>query len=111
MVHIQAYSGFDRALHKQLQIEHTGVCNINLDIKVSDNQRVGNFYDCRCYQAAKTRRVKDGQIETREHLCLTVTFNHDIVDGAPAARFLKRFSELLMTGELLLDEADVALES
>lgn len=55
--------------------------------------------------------VKDGQIETREHLCLTVTFNHDIVDGAPAARFLKRFSELLMTGELLLDEADVALES
>jgi len=42
---------------------------------------------------------------------VTVTFNHDIVDGAPAARFLKRFSELLMTGELLLDEADVALES
>jgi pyruvate/2-oxoglutarate dehydrogenase complex dihydrolipoamide acyltransferase (E2) component len=53
--------------------------------------------------------VNDGQIEAREHLCLTVTFNHDIVDGAPAARFLKRFSELLMTGEFLLDEADKAV--
>ncbi len=40
----------------------------------------------------------------REHLCLTVTFNHDIVDGAPAARFLKRFSELLMDTALLDDE-------
>lgn len=48
--------------------------------------------------------VSDGQLETREHLCLTVTFNHDIVDGAPAARFLKRFSELLKDGELLRDE-------
>ncbi|MEJ2353995.1 MAG: 2-oxo acid dehydrogenase subunit E2 [Anaerolineales bacterium] len=49
-------------------------------------------------------RVNDGRLETREHLCLTVTFNHDIVDGAPAARFLKRFSELLQNGELLRDE-------
>lgn len=40
----------------------------------------------------------------REHLCLTVTFNHDIVDGAPAARFLKRFTELLMDTALLHDE-------
>lgn len=44
-----------------------------------------------------------GRIESREHLCLTVTFNHDIVDGAPAARFLKRFSELLMSSEPLCD--------
>jgi pyruvate/2-oxoglutarate dehydrogenase complex dihydrolipoamide acyltransferase (E2) component len=48
--------------------------------------------------------VRDGRLETREHLCLTVTFNHDIVDGAPAARFLKRFSELLKSGELIRDE-------
>jgi len=47
--------------------------------------------------------ASDGRIETREHLCLTVTFNHDIVDGAPAARFLKRFSELLKSSELLCD--------
>jgi pyruvate/2-oxoglutarate dehydrogenase complex dihydrolipoamide acyltransferase (E2) component len=48
--------------------------------------------------------VSDGQLETHEHLCLTVTFNHDIVDGAPAARFIKRFSELLKDGTLLRDE-------
>lgn len=47
--------------------------------------------------------ISDGRIEAREHLCLTVTFNHDIVDGAPAARFLKRFSELLRGGEPLHD--------
>ena len=50
--------------------------------------------------------VSDGLVETHEHLCLTVTFNHDIVDGAPAARFLKRFSELLMKGEQLRDEIE-----
>jgi len=52
--------------------------------------------------------ASDGRIETREHLCLTVTFNHDIVDGAPAARFLKRFSELLMNSGVLRDETDTA---
>jgi pyruvate/2-oxoglutarate dehydrogenase complex dihydrolipoamide acyltransferase (E2) component len=52
--------------------------------------------------------IKDGQIETREHLCLTVTFNHDIIDGAPAARFLKRFSALLSAGILLEDELRLA---
>ncbi len=52
--------------------------------------------------------VNDGQIETREHLCLTITFNHDIVDGARAARFVKRFSELLTSAELLASEMDIA---
>jgi pyruvate/2-oxoglutarate dehydrogenase complex dihydrolipoamide acyltransferase (E2) component len=52
--------------------------------------------------------VTNGQIETREHLCLTISFNHDIVDGAPAARFVKRFSELLMGGELLASETGIA---
>jgi len=50
--------------------------------------------------------VNQGQLENREHLCLTVTFNHDIVDGAPAARFLKRFSQLLASGELLRAEKE-----
>jgi pyruvate/2-oxoglutarate dehydrogenase complex dihydrolipoamide acyltransferase (E2) component len=45
--------------------------------------------------------VQDGRLETKDYLCLTISFNHDIVDGAPAARFIKRFSELLMIGELL----------
>jgi len=54
--------------------------------------------------------IRDGQLESREHLCLTITFNHDIVDGAPAARFVKRFSELLMSGEVLANEMDIAVK-
>jgi pyruvate/2-oxoglutarate dehydrogenase complex dihydrolipoamide acyltransferase (E2) component len=50
----------------------------------------------------------DGCVESREHLCLTVTFNHDIVDGAPAARFLKTFTRLLKGGDLLRDAVAVA---
>jgi pyruvate/2-oxoglutarate dehydrogenase complex dihydrolipoamide acyltransferase (E2) component len=42
--------------------------------------------------------------EMKEHLCLTLTFNHDIVDGAPAARFTKRFSELLRSGDLIRNQ-------
>jgi len=45
--------------------------------------------------------MKDGRPELREHLCLTVSFDHEIVDGAPAARFVKRLSELLSGGEAL----------
>lgn len=32
-----------------------------------------------------------------------VTFDHDIVDGAPAARFTSRFKELLSRGGEVLD--------
>jgi pyruvate/2-oxoglutarate dehydrogenase complex dihydrolipoamide acyltransferase (E2) component len=45
--------------------------------------------------------VVDGLPQTREHLCLTISFDHDIVDGAPAARFTKRFAELLASGEVI----------
>lgn len=36
-----------------------------------------------------------------EHLCLTVSFDHDIVDGAPAARFTNGLAELITSGALL----------
>ncbi len=39
--------------------------------------------------------VIDGDVETREHLSLTVTVDHDIVDGAPAARYTARLCELI----------------
>jgi pyruvate/2-oxoglutarate dehydrogenase complex dihydrolipoamide acyltransferase (E2) component len=42
-----------------------------------------------------------GQLENREMLCITVSFDHDIIDGAPAARFGQRFRELLESAELL----------
>ena len=48
--------------------------------------------------------VVDGEIQDREHLSLTVSFNHDIVDGAPAARFVGRLRELVASGEMLPGE-------
>ena len=49
--------------------------------------------------------VKDRRIEIREYLCLTLCFDHDIIDGAPAARFTQRFKELIESGDGLI-EAD-----
>jgi len=48
--------------------------------------------------------VINSQINEREHLCLTVSFDHDIVDGAPAARFIQRFEELVESGSGLFEE-------
>jgi len=42
--------------------------------------------------------VVDGRIEVREFLDLTLSFDHNIVDGAPAARFAQRFVELIECG-------------
>ncbi len=48
----------------------------------------------------KVIQVED-KIVTREHLCLTISFDHNIVDGAPAARFVKQFTETLKNGSLI----------
>jgi pyruvate/2-oxoglutarate dehydrogenase complex dihydrolipoamide acyltransferase (E2) component len=45
------------------------------------------------------------RLEPREHLCITVSFDHDIVDGAPAARFVARFAERLASGDELRETA------
>lgn len=45
--------------------------------------------------------IIEGVLKEREHLCVTLSFDHDIVDGAPAARFASRLSELLSSGEEL----------
>jgi pyruvate/2-oxoglutarate dehydrogenase complex dihydrolipoamide acyltransferase (E2) component len=42
--------------------------------------------------------VIENKIEIRECLNLTLSFDHDIIDGAPAARFLARLKELIETG-------------
>ena len=47
--------------------------------------------------------VIDGRIEIREYLCLTLCFDHDIIDGAPAARFTQRFKEFIESGYGLVD--------
>jgi pyruvate/2-oxoglutarate dehydrogenase complex dihydrolipoamide acyltransferase (E2) component len=51
----------------------------------------------------ETKLVKENDIiMEKEHLCLTVSFNHDIVDGAPAARFMEQLMETIKSGKLLL---------
>jgi len=40
----------------------------------------------------------DGRIESREMLSLTIIFDHDVIDGAPAARFTRRLVELIESG-------------
>lgn len=42
----------------------------------------------------------EGGFEAREHLCLTVSFDHAIVDGAPASRFMSEFITELKSGRL-----------
>ena len=49
-----------------------------------------------------SKPVKEGnQIVEKEHLCLTASFNHDIVDGAPASRFMNQFLETIKSGRLV----------
>ncbi len=43
----------------------------------------------------------DGNFVSREHLCLTVSFDHNIVDGAPASRFMNQLIETVKGGNLL----------
>jgi pyruvate/2-oxoglutarate dehydrogenase complex dihydrolipoamide acyltransferase (E2) component len=42
--------------------------------------------------------VVEDRIEPRQILNLTLTFDHDVIDGAPAARFTRRLVELIESG-------------
>jgi 2-oxoacid dehydrogenases acyltransferase (catalytic domain) len=46
------------------------------------------------------------QIESRERVCLTLSVDHDVVNGAPLARFISRFRDSVETAALLKDEPD-----
>lgn len=48
--------------------------------------------------------VVEGRIAIREYLCITLSFDHDIIDGAPAARFVARLRELIEEGYGLREE-------
>jgi pyruvate/2-oxoglutarate dehydrogenase complex dihydrolipoamide acyltransferase (E2) component len=47
----------------------------------------------------------DDQVEPREYLSITATFDHDITDGAPAARFAQLLKDYIERGHGLLSEA------
>jgi pyruvate/2-oxoglutarate dehydrogenase complex dihydrolipoamide acyltransferase (E2) component len=42
--------------------------------------------------------VRDGEIDDREHLCLTISLDHEVIDGAPAVRFGRRLRQLIEQG-------------
>ena len=47
--------------------------------------------------------VVEEHIALREYLSLTISFGHDIIDGAPAARFTQRLKDLIESGYGLVD--------
>jgi pyruvate/2-oxoglutarate dehydrogenase complex dihydrolipoamide acyltransferase (E2) component len=49
--------------------------------------------------------VVDHRVEVRKFLSVTISFDHDIIDGAPAARFINRLNKLIESGYGLSDEA------
>lgn len=59
----------------------------------------------------KKQEAFGGEVVTREYLSLTISVDHDIVDGAPAARFAQQLKELIESGYGLADvTATTALE-
>jgi len=52
--------------------------------------------------------VVEGRIEIRDLLCMTLMFDHDIIDGGPAARFTARFKDLMESAYGLCEEAPMA---
>jgi len=50
--------------------------------------------------------IVDGQIALLDYLSLTISFDHDVIDGAPAARFTQRLKELIESGYGLPDSEE-----
>lgn len=55
--------------------------------------------------------ILDGNLETREFLNMTISMDHDIMDGAPATRFASRLKELIESGYGLIDQDSVSRRS
>ncbi|HYU75170.1 MAG TPA: 2-oxo acid dehydrogenase subunit E2 [Ktedonobacteraceae bacterium] len=53
--------------------------------------------------------VVDGHIAIREYLSLTISFDHEMIDGAPAAHFTERLKDLIESG-YGLDDSTVESE-
>jgi len=54
---------------------------------------------------ARKPGIHEDQIVPREYLNVTLDFDHDIVDGAPAARFAQQFSDLVESGDALNEKS------
>ncbi len=51
---------------------------------------------------SKAPRIVAGEIQSRDILNLTITFDHNMVDGAPAARYVAHLREQIESGEALI---------
>jgi pyruvate/2-oxoglutarate dehydrogenase complex dihydrolipoamide acyltransferase (E2) component len=58
---------------------------------------------------AEKPAVVEGRVEPREILNLTVAFDHDVVDGAPAARFAQRLVDLIESGYGLTENQPIPI--
>ncbi len=50
---------------------------------------------------ARRPKVVDDQVAVRDVLDMTLTIDHNVVDGAPAARFAARLRELIERAAVL----------
>ena len=55
---------------------------------------------------ARKPGVVDERIEIREYLNLTINFDHDMIDGAPATRFTQQLIDLIESGYGLPDSTE-----
>ena len=55
------------------------------------------------------RSEVNGQLHLRDYLSITVSFDHNMIDGAPAARFTERLKELIESGYGLQDADETAI--
>jgi 2-oxoacid dehydrogenases acyltransferase (catalytic domain) len=51
--------------------------------------------------------VVDVSIAIREYLSLTTSFDHEMINGAPAARFIRRLKDLIERGYGLIEQEEV----
>ena len=47
---------------------------------------------------AKKPGIVEDRVEVREYLCVTISIDHDLIDGAPAARFTQQLKQLIEKG-------------
>ena len=61
-----------------------------------------NFPECAILGLGRIQRrpaVREEQIVIRDQITLSLTFDHRVVDGAPAARFLQKLSQMIENAE------------
>ena len=57
---------------------------------------------------ARKPGLNDGVIAVREFLDLTISLDHDIVDGAPAARFVQTLRDLIEKATILNEDRPIS---